>query len=202
MIGSRAKEFSYTWRGKQLEYSFRRGLMRQYRDFTVCTRQALDYTCAHCKTELSEDQKGQLLESYRTLPAFADVKEGLANLKAAGFRMFAFSNGRADAVETLLSTAGIQDFFTDIVSVSDKKTFKPDPAAYGYFLERAGTSADNAWLISSNPFDIIGAVSAGMSGGWIRRSNEVIFDPWEIDPTATVENLCELSEAIIKTIDA
>ncbi|MBU1055253.1 MAG: hypothetical protein KKC46_15735 [Proteobacteria bacterium] len=34
--------------------------------------------------------------------AFDDVEEGLTRAKKSGFRIFAFSNGSADAVETLL----------------------------------------------------------------------------------------------------
>ena len=41
-LGAQAGAFSDLWRAKQLEYSFRRGLMQNYRDFSVCTRQALD----------------------------------------------------------------------------------------------------------------------------------------------------------------
>lgn len=37
-IGSQADVFSQTWRSKQLEYSFRRGFMRRYENFAVCTR--------------------------------------------------------------------------------------------------------------------------------------------------------------------
>ena len=33
LIGDQAKPFSDLWRSKQLEYSFRRGLMQNYRDF-------------------------------------------------------------------------------------------------------------------------------------------------------------------------
>ena len=43
-IGDLAEEFSLTWRNKQLEYSFRKALMQDYQDFSICTRQALDYT--------------------------------------------------------------------------------------------------------------------------------------------------------------
>ena len=43
-IGNNASEFSRTWREKQLEYSFRRGLMQNYENFASCTRSALDYT--------------------------------------------------------------------------------------------------------------------------------------------------------------
>lgn len=46
-VGNAAVEFSRTWRDKQLEYTFRRGLMQSYEDFDVCTSQALDYACAY-----------------------------------------------------------------------------------------------------------------------------------------------------------
>jgi 2-haloacid dehalogenase len=42
MIGEQASAFLCRWREKQLEYSFRRGLMRRYENFAVCTRQVLD----------------------------------------------------------------------------------------------------------------------------------------------------------------
>ena len=56
-IGSQADVFSQTWRSKQLEYSFRRGLMRRYENFAVCTRQALDYCCVEYDVSFSAEQK-------------------------------------------------------------------------------------------------------------------------------------------------
>ena len=43
LIGNKAKLFAEIWRQKQLEYTFRRGLMNQYQDFDICTQQALQY---------------------------------------------------------------------------------------------------------------------------------------------------------------
>jgi 2-haloacid dehalogenase len=196
IVGSKAEEFSRTWREKQLEYSFRRGLMQNYEKFSVCTSNALDYTCLYCKVSLTKKQKQTLLESYRTLPAFQDVTDGLARLNAAGFRLYAFSNGSADAVETLLIAAEIRDLFLGVVSVDDLKSFKPNPAVYSHFLRKSGASGGNAWLISSNPFDVIGALSAGMRAAWLQRSREAIFDPWGIEPTITVQSLYDLKEEI------
>lgn len=161
LAGTKAQVFSQTWRNKQLEYSFRRGLMQNYQNFAVCTSQALDYTCAFHKVSLTEEQKAELLDIYRVLPAFSDVKEGLTQLSAADFRLYAFSNGKADALEMLLNNAGIRDLFLGVVSVDDLKTFKPSPGVYSHFLRQAGAKGGDAWLISSNPFDVIGAISAG-----------------------------------------
>lgn len=195
-VGDQAETFSRIWRDKQLEYSFRRGLMRNYENFAVCTRNALDYTARFLGISLAEQQREELLAVYRVLPAFDDVQRGLSKLQANGFRLYAFSNGCADAVETLLETAGIRSFFLGVVSVDDLRSYKPDPAVYSHFLRKSGASGVDAWLISSNPFDVIGAVSSGMKAVWVQRSPQAVFDPWGIEPTLTVNSLDELSERI------
>lgn len=195
-VGDKAAEFSRAWRDKQLEYSFRRGLMQNYENFSVCTSNALDYTCAYFNTPLSREDKEELLGAYRVLPAFADVAEGLARAKQAGFRMYAFSNGSTAAVETLLSHAGIRDYFIGVVSVDEIKSFKPNPGVYCHFLRRAGATGADAWLVSSNPFDVIGAVSSGMRAAWIKRSPDAIFDPWGVEPTLTIDSLLPLAERV------
>jgi 2-haloacid dehalogenase len=197
-LGSKATGFSSTWREKQLEYSFRRGLMQNYQNFAQCTRDALDYTCSYYKVPLCQVDKEELLEAYKVLPAFDDVKEGLARAQKAGFRMFAFSNGSAEAVETLLRNAGIREYFMGVVSVDEMKSFKPNPAVYSHFLRRADAVGADAWLISSNPFDVIGAISAGMRAAWLKRSPDALFDPWGIEPTLTVDSLVNLDELIFK----
>lgn len=196
-IGDTAGAFAQTWRSKQLEYSFRRGLMQNYRDFAVCTSQALDYSCLAHGQALSAGQKNELLAVYRQLPAFDDVHDGLSRLQARQHRLFAFSNGSAEAVRTLLDSAGISAFFEGVVSTEDLRSFKPNPAVYSHFLRQSGASGSDAWLVSSNPFDVIGAVSAGMKAAWLKRSPKAIFDPWETEPTLTVGSLVELSERVL-----
>ena len=195
-VGDKAGDFSRIWRDKQLEYSFRRGLMRSYETFGVCTSQALDYTSDYLDAGLSADQKTALLAEYRHLPAFDDVKESLAGLKANGNSLFAFSNGTAGAVDTLLETAGVRNLFDGVVSVDDRQTFKPSPDVYEHLLNATVASAEDVWLISSNPFDVIGAISFGLRSAWVRRSNKSIFDPWGIEPTLTITSLRELGRSL------
>ena len=195
-VGDRAEEFSRVWREKQLEYSFRRGLMRTYENFGVCTSQALDYTNASLDAGLTADQKASLLTEYRSLPAFDDVQESLVGLKADGHSLHAFSNGTANAIEALLSAAGIRDLFDGVVSVDDCQTFKPNPDVYDHLLNTTATAAGETWLISSNPFDVIGAVSSGLRGVWVRRDPESTFDPWGIEPTVMISSLRALGDQI------
>ena len=107
LIGNKAKPFIDTWRNKQLEYSFRRGLMSKYVDFSVCTKDALEYSCLFFKINLTDAQKNALLVEYKVLPSFPDVKKGLQALKNEGHKIYAFSNGSANAVTKLLLNAEI-----------------------------------------------------------------------------------------------
>ncbi len=197
MVGDQAAEFSRTWRDKQLEYSFRRGLMRQYRDFAVCTREALDYTCRLMRLDLSTADRQMLINAYRVLPVFGDVPEVLKALSKDHFHLVAFSNGKADAVRDLLEHAGILSWFDDIVSVDDVHSFKPDPAVYHHLLQRCQSEPGQTWLISSNPFDILGGCAAGLRTAWLRRSPSVVFDTWaEMQPDTTIPLLTGLHAAI------
>ncbi|MDY6980033.1 MAG: haloacid dehalogenase type II [Pseudomonadota bacterium] len=196
LIGERAREFSRRWRDKQLEYTFRRGLMRQYVDFSVCTRQALDYCDTTFGTQLTDADKQHLIQHYGRLPAFADVGPALEALHQNGMQMVAFSNGTAGGVRDLLQQADIVDFFSDIISVDEIGSYKPDPAVYQHCLSRAGTKAESCWLVSANPFDILGAAAVNMPTAWVRRDPAVTFDPWEIRPTTSIEQLTDLISVV------
>jgi len=196
LIGNQAHAFSQTWRDKQLEYSFRRGLMRRYDVFPVCISDALDYSCLFYKTLFTDEEKNKLLHIYSTLPAFDDAVTSLQELKKSDNHLYAFSNGPIVTIEKLLTTANIRRYFLDIISVDSIKTFKPSPDVYKHFVSASNAEKENAWLISSNPFDVIGAISTGMKAVWVQRSKEVVFDPWGIEPTITINTLLQLKEII------
>ena len=195
-LGDDAQAFSTVWRDKQLEYSFRRGLMGRYEDFPTCTRQALEYTDRLMQTGLAESVKNELMQRYRKLPAFADVPASLQALSGQGMRLFAFSNGTADAVGSLLQHAKIDQYFEGVVSVDAIRTFKPDPRVYRHFVEVAGADVADCWLVSSNAFDVIGALACGMQAAWLQRSAAMVFDPWELQPSCIIERLDQLQDAV------
>ncbi|MBZ5875875.1 MULTISPECIES: haloacid dehalogenase type II [Chromohalobacter] len=194
----KAHVFSQRWRDKQLEYAFRRSLMGAYARFSDCTREALEFTDRALGGRLSDVAKEHLLDLYTRLPAFPDVDAGLARFANAGVRCVAFSNGTDEAVSGLLSQAGIKARFDAVVSVDDIKRFKPDPAVYAYLRQRTESRAADTWLVSSNPFDIIGAKYAGLHAAWIRRSAEAPFDPWGDEPDMTVSDLDELADRLLQ----
>lgn len=196
LIGDKAITFVNTWRNKQLEYSFRRGLMKNYCDFSICTRDALEFSCKTFNTNLNTAQKNILMQEYTVLPCFNDVEEGLKSIKNSGHRLFAFSNGSTSAVNNLLSNAKIMHLFDGVVSVESTKTYKPNPIVYEHFNKETKSTKSNSLLVSSNSFDVIGATSYGMKSAWLQRKPTDIFDPWGIEPTITINKLTDLTTTV------
>jgi 2-haloacid dehalogenase len=191
-FGAQAVAAAQLWREKQLEFTFRRALMRRYVDFDVCTAQALSSVSAQLGVPLDEDSRAALLAAYLRLPSFADVKASLETLSRAGHRLVALSNGTGRAIRTLLSSAQIESYFADILSADSVRTFKPDPAVYSLLQAEPGYADRSAWLVSANPFDVIGAKAAGLRAVWVRRDPARTFDPWEFQPDAVIGSLAEL----------
>ncbi len=192
-FGEKAREASELWRGKQIEYSFRRALMKKYRTFDACTAQALRFVSAQLGISISEEEQDILLSKYLQLPAYPDVSGALDELAARGFTIAACSNGTESAVRGLLDRAGVLPYFSKIVSVDPLRTFKPDPAVYEHLVAELRARRELVWLISSNPFDVIGAKACGLRTAWVQRDPKRMFDPWEFEPDLIVHGLAELS---------
>ncbi len=76
LAGDQSGCLATLWREKQLEYAFRRGLMREYEDFDSCTRRALVFAAGTLRVKLSEQQRGRLIEEYQSLSLCPDVIPG------------------------------------------------------------------------------------------------------------------------------
>jgi len=192
LIGKSGPVFASAWRDKQIEYLFRRGLGRDYVSFASCTRQALDHTCQSTGNNLAAGHREALMACYSDLPAYPGAAFALAQLKEAGFSNYAFSNGDPDHLATLFRNAGLESLVDGVVSVQSVRSFKPDPAVYAHFCAVAESKPEDTWLISGNPFDVIGALNCGWRTAWVRRNPAQIFDPWDCEPTVIVDDLSEL----------
>lgn len=192
MIGNQAQSFNNLWRDKQLEYSFRKAAMRQFNHFSECTKQALEYCDAFYKTGLTENQKKELLGMYRKLPAYAESKPCLNELKEKGHEIIAFSNGKEEDLISLFEHAEIIQYFDQIISVDAVRTFKPSPEVYEHLNHKSSSSKENTWLISSNAFDIIGAAAVDLKTIWLKRNPNAVFDPFGLQYTITFDNLSDI----------
>lgn len=197
-VGDDADRVAQIWRTTQLEYTWRRSLMGLYEPFSVCTAHALEFAARSLGHQLDRAAAATLMQAYRELPAFPDAAEGLVRMRDAGHQMVAFSNGEAAFVREVLTHAGLLPLLGNVVSIDEVKAYKPAPAVYRHLAARTNTPMADTWLVSSNPFDIIGAKAAGLRAAWVRRNPRAILDPWGIDPDFVVSDVIELGDVFAR----
>lgn len=190
-----ALRIAEVWRQKQLEYTFRLTAMERYEDFEQVTRRALDYALAATGRDLDPDRKAALLAQYDDLEPFADVAPGLRRLRDAGYRMVVFSNGSPRMIAAVMERAGLGAHLEGFVSVDEVRVYKPSPRVYRHLAERLDRPLEQVRLISSNPFDVLGAAAIGMQVAWIDRSKG-IFDTLGNPPELVVTSLTELADVL------
>lgn len=194
-VGDMASEVSQLWRQKQLEFAFRRGLMRMYQNFGVVTRQALQTAMRQRGFTLSREREDELIAAYLKLPAFPDAAPVLAEL-GRHYPQFAFSNGTYEALEQVLGHNELREHLDGLVSVDDIRSFKPDPAVYAHARRATGALDRPLCLVSSNGWDVIGARAAGLMAIWVQRDPGVAFEDWGLQPSAIIPDLYRLGEAL------
>ena len=170
-LGERAQALSDLWRVKQLEYTWTRSLMGQYRDFRALTAQALDFAGARLGG-LSPNLRMQLLDAYETLDAFPDAAPALKALKARGCATAILSNGSPDMLENAMRSAGLAGLIDACLSVDSVKIFKTAPEAYQLAADHFGVSPRAISFQSSNRWDIAGAARFGFETVWVNRTGQ------------------------------
>ena len=190
-----AQRIAEIWRQKQLEFTFRLTAMEHYEDFEQVTRKALDYALAAAGSTLAKWQKDALMAQYNDLERFADVEPGLRRLKEEGYTMVVFSNGSPSMLDAIMHAAHLNVYLSGFVSVDEVKVYKPSPKVYRHVAERLGRPVEEVRLVSSNPFDVIGAEYAGLQAAWVNRSGG-LFDTLAPRPTMVVSTLVELASVL------
>jgi 2-haloacid dehalogenase len=127
---------------------------------------------------MTTQQEDSLMSSYDRLALFPDVQPGLDLLLASAaddISAVLFSNGtRAMVDASVRHSFDDPSLFERTVVVDempdDERVYKPAEAAYRFLEREVGVQQqERVWLVSSNPFDIVGAARAGWRTAWVDR---------------------------------
>lgn len=167
--GTEADRLSEIWRTKQLEYSWTLTLASHYTDFWTLTQRALDYALERVPS-VEKSLRPKLLDAYFALDAFPDARTTLRSLKAKGDKTAILSNGSPDMLTAAVNAAGIAGDLDAVLSVDAVKMFKPRPEVYALVTDRFKCAPGDVTFVSSNRWDVMGAVAFGFDACWINRS--------------------------------
>ncbi len=192
-LGDKWEEFSNYWRTTQLEYTWLRSLMKRHKDFWQITEDSLDKSMNFYNIDNS--MRSELLNLYKVLSPFVEVKDVLKKLKQSNYKLAILSNGTPDLLDDLVDNNGLKDIFDDIFSVEEVGIFKPDTKVYDLPVNKYNIKKNEILFLSANTWDVSGAGNYGYNSIWVNRNNN-IFDKLDFEPNKQISNLSELLDLI------
>ena len=188
-IGDKWEDFANYWRTTQLEYTWLRSLMNRHKDFWKITEDSLDKSMKFFKIDNS--MRNDLLDLYKVLSPFSEVKETLNKLKKKDFKLAILSNGTPSLLGNLVKNNNLENIFDDIFSIEEVGVYKPDSKVYDIPIKKYQIQKNEVTFLSANTWDVSGAGNYGYNSIWVNR-NQSIFDNLDYDPNHKIENLSEL----------
>ena len=173
------------------------------------TRNSLKQVLMEHRLELDDSNVESVMRAYNSLSTFPDVDKALrAVSENQNITAVVFSNGDESMVGSSVKESPDlkqhASVFSELVTVENIKKFKPSPDVYSHLAEVVGKAQDQMsemWLISGNPFDIVGARASGMQAAWVDRAgngwSDQLIQDLNGSPTLTGKDLSEIVESII-----
>lgn len=144
-----------------------------------------------------DEAADHIVEGFADLPLHPDVPEAVRAFHDAGIRLVTMTNGSSSVTEALLDRAGLRGYFEQLLDVTGPRRWKPAAAAYHYALDRVGVPLADAMLVAVHPWDVDGALRAGLSAAWVRRGVDTTAYPSAMTAaTLVVDDLDELASQL------
>jgi 2-haloacid dehalogenase len=192
-IGDKWEGFANFWRTTQLEYTWLRSLMNRHKNFWQVTDDSLDKSMKVFKIDSS--MKSELLNLYKVLSPYPEVKDVLKKLKEKEYKLAILSNGTPALLNELVKSNNLENIFDDIFSVEEVGIYKPDAKVYDMPIKKYQIKADKVAFLSANTWDVSGGGNYGYNAIWTNRNNN-IFDNLDYKPKNEINNLTQLLDII------
>ncbi|MDB9799486.1 haloacid dehalogenase type II [Pelagibacteraceae bacterium] len=192
-IGDKWEGFANFWRTTQLEYTWLRSLMKRHKNFWSVTEDSLDKSMKFFNIDSA--MKNELLNLYKTLSPYSEVKEVLNNLKKKNYKLSILSNGTPALLNELVKSNDLENIFDDLFSIEEVGIYKPDSKVYDMPIKKYQIKSEEVAFLSANTWDVSGGGNYGYNSIWVNR-NKAIFDNLDYKPKNEVSDLTQLLDII------
>ena len=192
-IGDKWEGFANFWRTTQLEYTWLRSLMKRHKDFWGITEDSLDKSMK--VFNIDNAMRNELLNLYKTLSPYPEVKEVLNSLKKKNYKLSILSNGTPALLSKLIKSNDLEIIFDDLFSIEEVGIYKPDSKVYDMPIKRYQIKSKEVAFLSANTWDVSGGGNYGYNSIWVNR-NRAIFDNLDYKPKNEVSDLTQLLDII------
>ena len=192
-LGNKWESFANFWRTTQLEYTWLRSLMKKHKNFWQITEDSLDKSMK--VFNIDNNLKNELLNLYKILSPYPEVKKVLKNLKERKFKLAILSNGTPELLNDLVKNNDLNNLFDDLFSIEEVKIYKPDSKVYDLPIKKYNIKPNEIVFLSANTWDVSGGGNYGYNSIWVNR-NKSHFDNLDYLPKNEIGNLTQLLDIV------
>ncbi len=192
-IGSKWEAFANFWRTTQLEYTWLRSLMERHKNFWEVTEDSLEKSMR--VFNINKSMKNELLNLYKILSPYPEVRGVLEDLKKKNFKLAILSNGTPALLDELVTSNKLSNLFDDLFSIEEVKVYKPDSRVYEIPTKKYNLKANEITFLSANTWDVSGGGNYGYNSIWVNR-NKLEFDILDYHPKNEINNLTHLLDIV------
>ena len=192
-LGNKWESFANFWRTTQLEYTWLRSLMKKHKNFWQITEDSLDKSMK--VFNIDNNLKNELLNLYKILSPYPEVKKVLKNLKERKFKLAILSNGTPELLNDLVKKNDLNNLFDDLFSIEEVQIYKPDSKVYDLPIKKYNIKPNEIVFLSANTWDVSGGGNYGYHSIWVNR-NKSHFDNLDYLPKNEIGNLTQLLDIV------
>ncbi|WP_298941369.1 haloacid dehalogenase type II [uncultured Psychromonas sp.] len=166
-------------------------------EFAALAGDILNNVAARKGINLPNETRDDILATFASLESHEDIKPALTKLRDSGYQTIAFSNSSLDLIKKQIENAGLNDYFSKVVSVEETGSFKPDPKVYRFVADLLEQPIGSLRLVATHDWDTHGAMSSGMLAAYIDRAGTP-YNPQYLKPAIIKNNMNDIVDQIIK----
>ncbi len=184
------------WFAQMLQLSFVGGLTGQYVDFGTAQKAALHMVAQRVGQTVSDKSVDAMVGRMSSLPAHLEVPAALKRLQDTAFKVAALTNSTLAVAEAQLSSAGLRDYFDQIISADEVRALKPAAAPYLAAAESFAVAIGDVRLVAAHSWDISGALTAGAQAAFVARPG-MVLSPVGPQPDIVATDIADAVQQIL-----
>ncbi|KAL4424590.1 hypothetical protein ABPG77_009174 [Micractinium sp. CCAP 211/92] len=146
-----------------------------------------------------EEAAQRVVAAWAAADLWPDAPAALRTMHAAGLQLAVLTNGSADGVaRSVLQKAGVEGMFAALLDINMAQAWKPARQSYAFACGQLGLRPDQVMMVASHPWDIQGALQAGLQAAYVQRdqSEPYGFPPGCQQPRIVARDFSELAQAL------
>jgi 2-haloacid dehalogenase len=165
--------------------------------FAELARHHLEVELAAAGIETDAATVGDVLAGFDEVVPHPDVLPALEVLDTAGIETALLTNGSSSIAESFLERAGLRPLVGEVWDVGAAGHWKPHRAAYDWAIAQLGATPGEVVMVAVHPWDVHGAMSAGLVGAWVDRPGLDRYPPGFHPPDHVARSLRTLVDDLI-----